>query len=159
MGRPGSSPGRAHTMCPSWVLTGCCFAGERRVSHLWRGRLSTIPCMRVRPPQAIATTTAAILKLQSTAVPALRPPLTSAVRRYDTSMRTVNWPRRCVRGLLYPGWFRRDILATFLSYLIKYQPFMFCWWVILCHLKIFSIIQVKENTWCVIRRVDTQNKQ
>lgn len=72
-----------------------CFpAGEQRASRLWRGRPSTTPCTRARPQRATATTTAAILKLLFTAAPAQKPQLTSAVRRYDTSMRTVNWRRR-----------------------------------------------------------------
>lgn len=67
-----------------------------RASRLWRGRPSTTPCTRVRPPRATATTTAATPRFPCSAAPAPRPPQTSAATRWDTSMSTVNWQRRCV---------------------------------------------------------------
>lgn len=70
--------------------------GTSRASRLWRGPPSTTPCTRARPPPATATTTAATPRFQFLAAPVLRPPRTSAARRWDTSMSTVNWLRRCV---------------------------------------------------------------
>lgn len=70
--------------------------GTSTASRPWRGRPSTTPCTRVRPPPATATTTAATLRFLCSAAPVRRPPRTSAARRWDTSMSTANWPRRCV---------------------------------------------------------------
>ncbi|MED6287542.1 hypothetical protein CHARACLAT_017412 [Characodon lateralis] len=50
--------------------------------------------MKVKLQQATATTTVDILKHLCTVVPALKHLLTSAARRYDTSMKTVSSPRR-----------------------------------------------------------------
>lgn len=69
--------------------------GTSRAFLLWRGRRSTTPCTRVRPPLPTATTTAATPRFLCSAA-VRRPPQTSAARRWDISMSTVNWPRRCV---------------------------------------------------------------
>lgn len=80
-----------------------------RASRLWRGRPSTTPCTRARPPPATATTTAATPRFPCSAAPARRPPQTSAVTRWDTSMSTVNWQRRCVWMCVYVGGGRENV--------------------------------------------------